>query len=77
MALKPGITVADLRAKGLRVGLPDNTKVALFRMVSDDGPEYWLGLDDFYVITRYNRSRMYALAVHQLSQAIKAQWQAR
>ena len=77
VALKPGITVADLRAKGLRVGLPDNTKVALFRMVSDDGPEYWLGLDDFYVITRYNRSRMYALAVHQLSQAIKAQWQAR
>ena len=52
--------------------LEGDAKAALFRMEQRDGPEYWVGLHDFYVITRYNRSRMYALAVHQLSQTIKA-----
>ena len=61
----------DLRKKAIRNNLADNTKVALFEMQGEGGREYWLGLSDFYVITRYNRSSMYALAVFQLSQAIK------
>ena len=70
-SLEPKLLAGDLRKKGIRTNLADNTKVALFEMQGERGQEYWLGLSDFYVITRYNRSSMYALAVFQLSQAIK------
>ena len=66
-------TVTEFRALGVQVpGIDGTAPAALFRMDVKDGVEYWLGLHDFYVITRYNRSAMYALAVHQLGQAIKA-----
>ena len=70
-------TVGELRGRGMRGadGLAADAKAALFRMETEAGPEYWLGLHDFHVITRYNRSAMYALAVLQLSEAIKARRQ--
>ncbi|MEO6801345.1 MAG: lytic murein transglycosylase B [Rhodanobacter sp.] len=37
-----------------------------------NGPEYWFTFQNFFVITRYNRSPMYAMAVNQLAQAIAA-----
>jgi membrane-bound lytic murein transglycosylase B len=70
--IEPVKTVGDLRALGwsshdaLRADLP----VTAFRFDGAEGPEYWLGLSNFYAITRYNRSAMYAMAVHQLSEKL-------
>ncbi|MBS3744936.1 MAG: lytic murein transglycosylase, partial [Wenzhouxiangellaceae bacterium] len=37
----------------------------------EDGAEYWIGLNNFYVITRYNRSPLYAMAVAQLADELR------
>ena len=66
-------TVGELRMRGIVVPCADDAaKAALFRMQSEAGIQYWVGLNDFYAITRYNHSSMYALAVHQLAEAIAA-----
>ena len=71
-SLELGYTVDDLRGLGVEIdGLDGAEPAALFRMELADGAEYWLGLNNFYVITRYNRSRLYALSVHQLAEAIR------
>ena len=71
-------SVGALRARGMTGidALPPDTRAALFRMQAVDGDEYWLGLHDFYVVTRYNRSAMYALAVLQLAAEIRRQFDA-
>ena len=70
--LSPPTSVGALRADGVLfdAGLSDDTPAGLLMMLGADGPEYWLALPNFYVITRYNRSYMYALVVHQLGEAI-------
>ena len=71
-------TAGELRNLGVTglANLADAEPAALFRMNFEDETQYWAGLHDFYVITRYNRSAMYALAVLQLSQALRARYDA-
>jgi membrane-bound lytic murein transglycosylase B len=48
-------------------GLP----ASLLTLQGDQGDEYWLTFQNFYVITRYNKSPRYAMAVTQLAQQIE------
>ena len=71
-SLKPAETVSSLSRKGVlfATDLPNDHKSQLLLLNGPDGDEYWVGFHNFFVITRYNRSVMYALAVHQLGQEI-------
>lgn len=52
-----------------KINDPEAT-VALLEFDAGKEKEYWLGFNNFYVITRYNHSSNYALAVFLLSEAI-------
>ena len=66
--------MASLRDAGYAFStqLPGETPATVLSLEGEDGQEYWVGYHNFYVITRYNRSVMYALAVHQLGQSLLA-----
>jgi len=70
--LKPHIKVSEVKKFGVRIdeGLSSDLKTALIELKAENGKEYWLGLTNFYAITRYNHSALYAMAVFQLAQAV-------
>lgn len=72
-SLDPVYPLAALAQRGYRPlpGQPLAQGATLLTLDGDAGKEYWLGYRNFYVITRYNHSPMYAMAVHQLAQAIR------
>ncbi len=74
--LKPKWNVAELIAKGVTpyTELDGSAKASAFRFLGEQGEEHWLGLHNFYVITRYNHSSMYAMAVYQLSQLVEQRY---
>lgn len=71
-SLTPNETVTSLSHQGVlfATDLPGDDKSQLLTLKGDDGEEHWVGFHNFFVITRYNRSVMYALAVLQLGQEI-------
>lgn len=70
--LKPKKTLAELAGKGFTPTdeTPSETPAAVTRLAEASGDSYWVTYQNFYVITRYNRSPLYAMAVYDLSQAI-------
>ena len=73
LGYKPNTVLDAMRHDGITpvTPLPDELLAALISFEQKDGPEYWLGFNNFYVITRYNHSPLYAMAVYQLSEEIR------
>ena len=71
-SLKPKYSQDELMLAGVTLPgeIPTNIKGNLIELDSGDGPEYWVIWDNFYVISRYNHSALYSMAVFQLSQEI-------
>lgn len=75
----PSVPISELARYGVvsaglaQQGLPPDTRTALIDLVTpDEAAEYWIGLANFYVITRYNRSSFYAMSVLGLAEAVRA-----
>jgi membrane-bound lytic murein transglycosylase B len=64
--------VADLQRAGVQFKATVDAKQSarMVELEGQDGLEHWVGLNNFYVITRYNHSPLYAMAVYQLSREI-------
>lgn len=73
--IEPHFTIGELAGYGIASVEPvaPDLPLAVIDLPNADGPtSYYLGAPNFYVITRYNRSSFYAMAVHELSQALAA-----
>ena len=70
---KPQLTIMEIKQAGLLsdADYDDDEKASAMVFEGEEGPEYWIGLQNFYVITRYNHSPLYAMAVYQLSEELK------
>ncbi|WP_236631472.1 lytic murein transglycosylase B [Endozoicomonas numazuensis] len=75
-SVRPKKTLKQLEGSGWRpvAVLPEASKAAAIKLEGDKGPEYWLGMHNFYVITTYNRSKLYAMAVYQLARDVKSSY---
>lgn len=73
--MKPNTTRADLVSTGYTLpsheAVSGDTKVRVFEFETKNGHEYWLGYNNFYSITRYNHSPLYAMAVYQFSEQLR------
>lgn len=68
-SLKPKISVKTVQDLGFEaVGAEP---VSVMPLSGKNGTEIWVGYKNFYVITRYNHSRLYAMAVMQLAQQLE------
>ena len=74
--VKPNYSWQALLDSGLRsqFDIDADAAVALVALQQETHPEYWAGFKNFYVITRYNHSELYAMAVYQLAKLIRHEY---
>jgi len=70
--LKATETIASLKSKGISfdTNMKQNHPAELLHLEQKNSNDYWVAMHNFFVITKYNHSIMYGLAVHQLGQEI-------
>ncbi len=75
--MKPSLSLEKLKDLGISNtnAVKGNPKAALISLEQTDDMEYWLGFNNFYVITRYNHSPLYAMAAYQLAELIRSRRQ--
>lgn len=63
----------DVRRQGWQPlqALSDDAQVHPVRLDGEEGAEFWLGYRNFWIISRYNRSIVYSMAVYQLSEELR------
>ncbi len=73
LGVKPHTPVFDLVESGviLKSAIDKSQMAALFSLQNRKKRDYWLSFNNFYVITRYNRSLNYGIAVHRLAEILK------
>lgn len=71
---KPSLTLKTLAQYHVQSPhrFPGTDQVLFMPLKGDGHPDFWLGFHNFYVITRYNTSKLYALAVYQLGEQVLA-----
>ena len=74
LALNETVTALQERGYQFEASLPGNTPVVLVPAQLQDAMSWRIGFQNFYAITRYNRSPLYAMAVHDLAQEIAARY---
>lgn len=86
LGLKPSLTLRQLFGHGIyprarpaaaagSALADDERRAAVVVLEGETGPIYLLGYDNFYAITRYNRSKRYAMAVVELGRAIRERYE--
>jgi membrane-bound lytic murein transglycosylase B len=82
--IEPRFRIGELEQYGIAIdqsalnrAVDDDALCALIEFETPNKPsEFWIGLKNFYVITRYNQSSFYAMSVHALAEAVKAKMSA-
>ena len=71
-AFKPYITVSKLNSLDIKpsLNLQSQLEVVPIELELNEGFEYWLGLKNYHALSRYNRSKLYVMAVFEFSKSL-------